>query len=171
MSSSNNHDYPENNYLPAILGILNFSILLPLSLSLMRFSTELWDFIFVGIGVYLTVKFSRNVSRAHEYPLTRVDPRERESFLKEGIYAKIRHPVAAGIIYMNIAYVFFFRSLTLIPIIPIFVAMWYLYAKYEERVMLDRFGDEYREYMQGTSMFRGAGQDQQRLASSGYDMY
>ncbi|MFW9960933.1 MAG: methyltransferase family protein [Candidatus Thorarchaeota archaeon] len=171
MSSSTEHDYPENNYIPAILGFLNFSILLPLSLSLMNASIELWDFIFVAIGVYLTVKFGTNLSKAHEDSLTRVDPKQRNSFPKEGIYARIRHPVEAGVIYMNIAYVFFFRSLALIPIVPIFAAMWYLYAKYEERVMLNLFGDEYREYMQGTSMFRGAGSDQQRLASSGYDMY
>jgi len=171
MSGSNDHDYPENNFIPAILGILNFSILLPLSLTLMSASTELWDFIFVAIGVYLTVKFGTNLSKAHEYALTRVDPKQRDSFPKEGIYARIRHPVAAGVIYMNIAYIFFFRSFVLIPIVPIFVAMWYLYARYEERVMLGVFGDEYREYMQGTSMFRGAGFDQQRLASSGYNMY
>lgn len=171
MSSSNDHNYPENNYLPVILGFLNFSILLPLSISLMSPTTELWDFIFVAIGIYLTVIFTRNLSKANEYPLTRVDPKQRDSFPKEGIYARIRHPVAAGMIYMNIAYVFFFRTLILIPIIPVFAAMWYLYANYEESVMLDLFGDEYREYMQVTSMFRSARPDQQHLASSGYDMY
>ena len=37
--------------------------------------------------------------------------------------------------------------------------------------LVEKFGDEYREYVRATSMFRGSGYDQQRLASSGYDMY
>jgi protein-S-isoprenylcysteine O-methyltransferase Ste14 len=171
MSSSNKNDTPENNFVPAILGFINFGLLLTIALPLMSPSIDLWDFIFVATGAYLTLLFGRNLSKAHQEALTRVSPKDRDSIPKEGIYAKIRHPVAAGAIYMNTAYVFLFRSLVLIPIVPIFAAMWYFYAKYEEKVMLERFGDEYTEYMRGTSMFRGAGFNQQRLASSGYGMY
>jgi protein-S-isoprenylcysteine O-methyltransferase Ste14 len=171
MSNSNETELPENNIIPLAIGIIDFGLLLLVAMPLMSLSADLWDFIFVAVGIYLTVKFIRCVSRAHEQPLTRTSPQDRDAIPKEGIYARIRHPVAAGAIYMNIAYVFFFRSLLLIPIVPIFASIWYIYAKYEEKIMLDRFGDEYREYMRGTSMFRGAGFDQQRLASSGYDMY
>jgi len=171
MSSQDDDSVAENNFIPAILGFMNFGILLSIAMPLMSYSTGLWDFIFVAAGVYFELKFVRCVSKAHEQPMTRVNPRDRTSIPREGIYARIRHPIAAGAIYLNIAFVFFFRSLYLIPIIPVLGAMWYLYARYEENVMLERFGDEYREYMRGTSMFRGAGFDQQRLASSGYDMY
>lgn len=171
MSGQTEDRVPENNFIPAILAFINFGILLAIAMPLMSHSTGLWDFTFVAAGVYFELKFIRCLSRAHEQPLTRVSPRNRNSIPKEGIYARIRHPVAAGAIYLNIALLFFFRSLYLIPIVPIFGAMWYLYAKYDEDIMLERFGDEYREYMRGTSMFRGAGFDQQRLASSGYDMY
>ncbi len=171
MSRQNDDRVQENNFIPAILGFINFASLLAIAVPLMSYSTGLWDFIFVAAGVYFEMKFIRCVSKAHEQPLTRVSPRNRSSIPREGIYARIRHPVGAGAIYLNIAFVFFFRSLYLIPIVPVFGAMWYMYAKYDESVMLERFGDEYREYMRGTSMFRGAGFDQQRLASSGYDMY
>jgi protein-S-isoprenylcysteine O-methyltransferase Ste14 len=171
MSNSDESEIQDNNYIPAILGFLNFGILLSISAPLMNPSAELWDFIFVAVGIYLTSKFVRNLTKAHADPLTRVSPKDRDSIPKEGIYARVRHPVGAGAIYMNIAYVFFFRSLVLIPIVPILASLWYFYAIYEERIMIARFGDEYREYIRGTSMFRGAGFDQQRLASSGYDMY
>jgi protein-S-isoprenylcysteine O-methyltransferase Ste14 len=171
MSTSNESDLPQNNYYPFLLGILNFGLLLMVAWSLMSPSVELWDFIFVSVGVYLTVKFIRLINKAHDEPLTRIRPQDRDAIPKEGIYSKIRHPFAAGAVYMNIAYVFFFRSLLLIPIIPVFAALWYFYAKMEEKIMLDKFGDEYREYMRGTGMLRGAGLDQQRLASSGYGMY
>ena len=171
MSSQNDDRITESNFIPAVLGFANFAIMLSIAMPLMSYSTGLWDFIFVAVGVYFELKFIKCVSKAHEQPLTRVSPRNRNAIPREGIYARIRHPVAAGAIYMNIAFAFFFRSLYLIPIIPVFGAMWYMYAKYDESVMLERFGDEYSEYMRGTSMFRGAGFDQQRLASSGYDMY
>jgi len=171
MSNQNDDRIRENNFIPAVLGFIDFGILLSIAMPLMSFGTELWDFIFVATGVYFEVKFIRFVSKAHEQPMTRVNPRDRTSIPREGIYARIRHPVAAGAMYMNIAFVFFFRSLYLIPVVTVFGAMWYVYAKHDEYVMLQRFGDEYRQYMRGTSMFRGAGFDQQRLASSGYDMY
>ncbi|TFG29929.1 isoprenylcysteine carboxylmethyltransferase family protein [Candidatus Thorarchaeota archaeon] len=161
----------ENNFLPMILAVLNFSVLLLLTMQYMAASVELWDFIFVGGGVYFSMKFIRLVRGAHEYPETRESAQTRSSFPTKGIYAVIRHPIGAACIYMNIAYVCFTRSFALIPVVPIFIALWYIYAAYEEKILIERFGDDYREYMQSTSMFRGSGFDQQRLASSGYDMY
>ncbi len=171
MSEDNSTEVEENNFYPFILGVLNFSILLPLAIQYMSYTVELWDFIFVLVGVYFSLKFINLIRAAHEFQETRESPQTRISFPTKGIYSKIRHPVAAACMYMNIAYVCFTRSFALIPIIPIFIAIWYLFAAYEERILISRFGDEYREYMKETSMVRGGGYDQQRLASSGYDMY
>lgn len=161
----------ENNFYPILIALINFSVLLVMAMEYMANSVELWDFIFILGGVYFSVKFVRLMKGAHEFSQTRASPQDRPSFPTEGIYAKIRNPVGAACIYMNIAYVCFTRSLVLVPIVPIFVALWYIYASYEERILIKRFGDPYREYMKATSMFRGGGYDQQRLASSGYDMY
>lgn len=171
MSDSESIVVDDNNYYPALIAIMNFSVLLLLAMQYMVSTAGLWDFIFVGAGVYFSMKFIRLVRGAHEFEETRVSPKDRTSFLKEGIYSTIRHPIGAAAIYMNIAYLCFVRSLVLVTVIPVFIALWYIYAAYEERIMIERFGDDYREYMQTTSMFRGSGYDQQRLASSGYDMY
>ena len=169
---SDNESYElENNFIPILIALINFSALLLLTMETMATSVELWDFIFILAGVYFSMKFVRLMKAAHEFPQTRTSPADRESFPTKGIYANIRNPVGAACIYMNIAYVCFTRSFALIPVVPVFIALWYIYASYEERLMISRFGDEYREYMKGTSMFRGGGFDQQRLASSGYDMY
>ena len=169
---SDNDDYGiENNFYPILIALINFSVLLILTMDYMANSVELWDFIFILAGVYFSMKFVRLMKGAHDFPQTRTSPSDRESFPTKGIYASIRNPVGAACIYMNIAYVCFARSFALIPVVPVFIALWYIYASYEERIMIKRFGDEYREYMKGTSMFRGGGFDQQRLASSGYDMY
>jgi len=171
MSEIDKKEVTENNYYPAVIAIMNFSVLLPLAMANMASTSGLWDFIFVGVGVYFSMKFIGLVKGAHEFKATRVSPHERTTFPKEGIYAKIRNPIGAAMIYMNIAYLCFVRSFVLVTVIPVFIALWYMYAAYEEKILLNRFGDEYRAYMQATSMFRGSGYDQQRLPSSGYDMY
>jgi len=171
MSEDDSKEVVLNNYYPALIAIMNFTVLLTLTMTYMVSTADLWDFIFVGAGVYFSMKFIRLVKGAHEFEETRTGAQERTTFSREGIYAKIRHPIGAGAIYMNFAYLCFARSFALVPAIPVFIALWYIYAAYEEKIMISRFGDEYREYMRVTSMFRGSGFDQQRLASSGYDMY
>ncbi len=171
MSDGESKVVADNNYYPALIAIMNFAVLLSLAMANMATTVGLWDFIFVGAGVYFSMKFIRLVRSAHEFDATRVSPKDRKTFMKEGIYAKIRHPIGAASIYMNIAYLCFVRSFVLVTIIPVFIALWYIYAAYEEKILTERFGDEYREYVRSTSMFRGSGYDQQRLATSGYDMY
>lgn len=156
---------------PLLVAILNFSVILPLMVQNMRTTAELWDFLFVFAGVYFSVKFVRYVVGAHKYKKARLGPKHVPKVYNKGIYKDVRHPVMAGIIYMNLAYACFARSFILVPIVPIFVALWYMLASWEESILLERFGDEYREYMKTAGMFRGKGMDQQRLASSGYDMY
>lgn len=171
VSNTDSIEPVENNFYPILIALVNFAALLTMTMETMAYSVELWDFIFILGGVYFSTKFVRLLKGAHEFSETRVSPQDRTSFPTKGVYANIRNPVGAACIYMNIAYACFARSFALIPIVPMFVALWYIYAAYEERIMIKRFGDEYREYMKGTSMFRGGGLDQQRLASSGYDMY
>jgi len=171
VSDNDSSTVVENNFYPLIIALINFSVLLLLAMVNMSNAVELWDIIFIGAGVYFSLKFVRLITGAHEFQETRVSVQTRSSFPTEGIYARIRHPIGAACIYMNIAYVCFTRSFVLVPIVPIFIALWYIFAAYEEKILLQRFGDDYREYRRATSMFRGSGFDQQRLASSGYDMY
>ncbi|MHA1950834.1 MAG: methyltransferase family protein [Candidatus Thorarchaeota archaeon] len=159
------------NYWRPLFAIINFGFLLYFSLPYMRPNADFWDFVFVGIGGYFGYKFIRYLISASEFKGTRIHPNDMSEFPSKGIYAQIRHPIAAAAIYMNIAYVCLFRSFNLITVVPVFIALWYMVARYEESLMITRFGKEYQEYMKRTSMLRGSGSDQQRLQSSGYDMY
>jgi protein-S-isoprenylcysteine O-methyltransferase Ste14 len=157
---------------PPFLMMVNFIVIIPAGFGSASFTYELWDFIFVAVGCYLGLRFIRYMSKANEYPESKMHPSDVEEFPSKGIYADIRHPVEAGILYMNIAYVFLFRSISLIPMLPVFFALWYMLAKYKEDLYIKKFGDQYRKYMRITGMFRGKGdRGQTRLASAGYDMY
>jgi protein-S-isoprenylcysteine O-methyltransferase Ste14 len=156
---------------PLFVALINFGVLLPLAAQNMRSTADLWDYIFVLAGVYFSMKFVRYMSGAHKYKEARLGPRNVPKVFSKGIYKDVRHPVMAAVIYMNFAYLCFARSLALVPVVPVFVALWYILASWEESILLERFGVEYQEYMKTAGMFRGKGMDQQRLASSGYDMY
>lgn len=157
---------------PAVLAFINFAVILPIGWMTMSYTVGFWDFLFVMIGCYLSYKFMKYLSLAHEYKEARVKPEQQEEIVKEGIYAKIRHPVIAGVLYMNIAYVLFFRTFALIPFLPVFFAMWYFLAKHKDSILLSKFGESYRDYMQTTGMFRGKGEPETvRIQKSGYDMY
>ena len=172
MSGEESESPKKPYFYPAILAFINFAVILPIGWANMSYSVGFWDFLFVLIGCYLAYKFMKYLSLAHEHKEARVNPNQQEEIVKDGIYAKIRHPVAAGVLYMNIAYVLFFRTFALIPVMPVFFALWYFLAKYKDTVLLRRFGESYKEYMQTTGMFRGKGESETvRIQKSGYDMY
>jgi protein-S-isoprenylcysteine O-methyltransferase Ste14 len=160
-----------NNYWRPLFTLVNFAILILYGVGLMKPTAELWDFIFVAVGCYFTLKFVRYLAGAHQFKETRMQTRDMPEFPSKGIYRKIRQPVSAASIYMNLAYVCFFRSLAMIPLVSIFIALWYMLARYEDQMMLSKFGEEYKVYMKSTALLRGGSDEQERLASSGYDMY
>jgi len=159
------------NFWRPLLAIFNFAGLLWYGAGLMKPTADLWDFIFVMGGCYFSLKFIRYLTKAHSFKESRIRPADLEDFLSKGIYAKIRQPISAAMIYMNLAYACFYRSFMMIPAVAICIAVWYILARYEDQMMLSRFGEDYGEYMKSTAMLRGGSDEQQRLASSGYDMY
>jgi protein-S-isoprenylcysteine O-methyltransferase Ste14 len=171
MSSDEMESAGSYNYWRPLFAVINFGGLLWYGVGRMSPTAELWDFIFVAIGCYFTLKFIRYLAKAYQLKQTRIQPSTMMEFPSKGIYAKIRQPVASAFIYMNLAYVCFYRTFAMIPVVAVFIALWYMLARYEDQVLLSKFGDEYKEYMKSTALVRGGSNEQQRLASSGYDMY
>ncbi len=159
------------NAFPALLGGLNIIVMIQMGLGSQTFGVGFWDMVFVLAGTYFSYKTARYIVQAHESKQARIKTQELDEFAKEGIYSRIRHPVGAAFIYFNIACVLLFRSIALITAVPVFAALWFILARYQDSKLIDRFGEPYEEYMSSAGMFRGKGDQAQRLADSGYDMY
>lgn len=159
------------NAFPALLGGLNLIIVIQIGIGTQTAGVGFWDLIFVLAGAYFSYKTARYIVQAHEEKETKSRTQELVSFPKKGIYSKIRHPVGAAFIYFNIACVLLFRSISLITVVPVFAALWFILAKYQDGKLIEKFGEEYEDYMVAAGMFRGKGDYGQRLANSGYDMY
>ncbi|MDF1540902.1 MAG: isoprenylcysteine carboxylmethyltransferase family protein [Candidatus Thorarchaeota archaeon] len=159
------------NAFPALLGGLNLIVIIQMGLGSQTFGVGFWDIIFVLAGTYFSYKTARYIVKAHDAKQAVIRTQELDDFEKEGIYSKIRHPVGAAFIYFNIACVLLFRSIPLIAAVPVFAALWFILAKYQDSKLIERFGEPYELYMSSAGMFRGKGDSDLRLADSGYDIY
>jgi len=113
----------------------------------------IWDYASIALGGLFTIVFVVSLFATHKIRQMRMPPEDVDKLVTRGPYRLIRHPNFAGLISMNIAYLFFFRTLWLVPLIIAFGSLWYLEAKHEEMILIERFGNEYKEYMRTTGMF------------------
>jgi len=121
---------------------------------------SIWDFIFIGkinfgiinvlglilflIGLTIRLIGKRTLGKYYSYALKTSPDHE---LIQKGLYRYIRHPIYLAVIIYGLGVPLFFSSLygfiLLLGLIPLI-----LYRIIEERMLLDEFGEEYKEYME-----------------------
>ncbi len=98
--------------------------------------------IFIGIVMVL---FCAYVFRQRN---TTIKPFQESSYLvKEGIFNYSRNPIYLGMVFFLIGLWIFLGSLSPVFIIPLFAGLIQeLFIKQEEKMLEDKFGEEYQEY-------------------------
>ena len=73
--------------------------------------------------------------------------RDKPEVIRKGVFSIVRHPVYLGEILLYVGLLFF--SLSIASAVVWLLAIFFLdyIARYEEKILLDHFGDEYRNYM------------------------
>jgi protein-S-isoprenylcysteine O-methyltransferase Ste14 len=79
-------------------------------------------------------------------------PQETPHVITEGAFSVVRHPIYLGAILGYAGMVCMTLSLASAAIFIIIVVFYYLISRYEEKLLTQRFGDEYREYMKAVPM-------------------
>ena len=122
----------------------------------------LWDFVMVqritfrlslmnmaGLGLFLTGVFIRVIAvrTLGKYFSPKLRTLKDHRLVDYGVYKYIRHPAYLGTLLFSIGIPLIFSSLygfsLMLALFPC-----YLYRiKFEERMLLEKLGDEYREYM------------------------
>jgi protein-S-isoprenylcysteine O-methyltransferase Ste14 len=138
---------------PPILVGINFAILLPVGIIFLRTKLSLRDYISILAGGVFTIIFAVSLISTHKIEQAHMKPNDVYKLITDGPYSIVRHPNFTGIICMNIAYLFFFRTLWLILPICVFSMFWYFEARSEESVLIAKFGEAYKNYMKTTGMF------------------
>ena len=81
------------------------------------------------------------------------EERSEPMVIKEGVFNFVRHPVYLGCILFYIALAIFSLSLSASVICITIVVFYHYIAKYEEKLLLLKFGSEYEKYMKSVPMW------------------
>lgn len=75
--------------------------------------------------------------------------RERHGLITSGVYSRVRHPMYSSMFLLGIAQVLFLPNWIAGPAYLLSFGVLYIFrVRAEERLMLDRFGTEYEQYIQ-----------------------
>lgn len=78
--------------------------------------------------------------------------KEKPIVIRKGVFSIVRHPIYLGAILLYLSALVLFLSI-ISSLIWIFIILFYVYlCKYEEKLLLDKFGREYEQYMSETPM-------------------
>jgi protein-S-isoprenylcysteine O-methyltransferase Ste14 len=76
---------------------------------------------------------------------------EGHTLITNGIYRYIRHPMYASLLLANIAQILLIQNWIAGPIsIIVFILFYTFRSRAEEKMMIESFGDQYREYKKAT---------------------
>ena len=79
--------------------------------------------------------------------------REKPHVIRQGVFSVIRHPIYLSEVLLYFGLFMLHTSLASIVVIVIVFAFLHYISRYEEKVLLQRFGDEYRQYMKDVPMY------------------
>ena len=74
--------------------------------------------------------------------------------MTDGVYARVRHPQYTGLFLIVFGEgIVHWPTIVSVAAFPIIVFAYTMLARKEERQMLEKFGDDYREYQRRVPMF------------------
>ncbi|MDY0095944.1 MAG: isoprenylcysteine carboxylmethyltransferase family protein [Candidatus Vecturithrix sp.] len=95
-----------------------------------------------GLGLLLHIFCEKTHKQAHE------NSEHIHTIVTTGLYAKVRHPIYLSLIMMDIGLGLIFGIVAVIVLALIFSYLWILTALTEEKFLLQKFPNIYRQYMQ-----------------------
>ena len=100
------------------------------------------------IPILLTAGYS--AQKAHK----KVFKEERKELMviNTGIYARIRHPMYFGSILIYLSFVVLSLSVIALVIFIFVVFFHYYLCRYEEKILIEKLGNEYKSYMKNVPM-------------------
>jgi protein-S-isoprenylcysteine O-methyltransferase Ste14 len=81
------------------------------------------------------------------------EERTEPQIIEKDVFRRVRHPVYLGCILFYIALVIFTLSILAAVICTTIIVFYHYIAKYEEKLLLSRFGTEYEQYMNSVPMW------------------
>lgn len=81
------------------------------------------------------------------------EKREIPGVIRKGVFSIVRHPIYLSEILLYLGFLMLSISLAAVPVLLIAIVFLHYISRYEERLLLARFGEAYEEYMQEVPMW------------------
>jgi protein-S-isoprenylcysteine O-methyltransferase Ste14 len=79
--------------------------------------------------------------------------REKPGVIRKGVFGVVRHPIYLGEMLLYLGLLFFSTSLAAAAVWVIAIAFLHYLSRHEEKLLLERFGKEYEQYMKDVPMY------------------
>ena len=78
---------------------------------------------------------------------------QTQGVVKKGVFGWVRHPIYLSELLLYLALLVIQISLTAFIILVLAIIFLYYISRYEERLLMEKYGDEYRQYMREVPMW------------------
>ena len=78
--------------------------------------------------------------------------REKPEVIRTGVFRLVRHPIYLSAILFYLALLIAYFSMLALPVWIVAIVFYIYICKYEEKLLVERFGKEYEEYMKEVPM-------------------
>jgi protein-S-isoprenylcysteine O-methyltransferase Ste14 len=106
---------------------------------------------FLVVGIYVLVLSKREFDRSGQKLTPKAYGTSR--LMTSGIYSSIRHPHNLANMLLGLGIAFAFKSAVGLGIAIAFIMVGYWFTLEEEELLIEQFGDRYREYKARVPMF------------------
>jgi protein-S-isoprenylcysteine O-methyltransferase Ste14 len=103
----------------------------------------------LGIVCILTAGYLSYTGMRLVFGEVRKSPR----VIRESVFGVVRHPIYLGEVMLYLGLLFFSTSLSAVGVWIVAIGFLYYISKYEEKLLVKMFGEEYQRYMKEVGMF------------------
>jgi protein-S-isoprenylcysteine O-methyltransferase Ste14 len=112
-------------------------------------SLTILGFLLIILSIYINYLARRELAK-HWSPLA--SSTKNQQLIKTGVYAKVRHPIYTSILVFLLGVAFISGSLYSFAFFVLFIIALGIRIRKEERELITKFGEEYKEYVEETSL-------------------
>jgi len=81
------------------------------------------------------------------------EQRDKPGVIRKGVFSVVRHPIYLSEILFYLGLLMLSLSLAAAGVWVVAVAFFYYISRYEEKLLLARFGEQYKQYMENVPMW------------------
>jgi len=104
------------------------------------------------IVIFIPLFFAAAYFAQHAHKKVFGEEQKEIIVIKTDVFARIRHPMYFGSILTFLSFVILSLSVIALAIFVVVVIFYYYLCRYEEQVLLEKLGNEYKDYMKNVPM-------------------